>query len=275
MKKLTMLQIGSDSPHNGRLSLCSTCRSELRSIYSLGVPSYFDESTSNISNLFQNYSQNIMIMNDEQGMMQSAFTFKICCQDKPSAWSLSENLPRNMLRNVSSNSQTKSSKLLSKENDIFSNITASQVRGETNKRDDPTNVTLPKAQNLNNDVYQRVYGFVNLKDHSQTVGDFRNMCQKELDLSSIFESRHICTSNIRDVKLPQQVEPVINVQNVEKWRGIYNFALSKSNVKVGALKMFVDPEATEEIDLRSRRRNLYELTVRVSKLRSVDKKKLR
>lgn len=237
-----------------RLSLCSSCRSELRSIYSLGVPSSLDES-SPVSGA-PSVSQDRAVAEDDNGRksMQSG--------------------------TASASRDERDPKPPSKHGDDLAG--AMTGRTSADGRNAPTRVTLLtayEAQKLRNVTYERVYRFVNLRrGRAEMVGrgsrSARQEEEEEPKLPGVVGRSCVDLRADDDAREPaERVESAIDARSMERRDGIRDPSsapTSTSNVKkVEASKMPVGPESAGS-DLGNRRRNLYKLAVRVSELRSVE-----
>lgn len=146
-----MLQSGNNLLDEDWPSFCSSCKSELRSIYSLGVPSYLNESVSSISNSLQDDLRmgDQVTADDREKTMRSTSTSKECSRDNLLAY------PSNFAKDTCvdaftpSSSQIESSKSSSEHVDYSSKYTL-------DRKVDGRNVSsailllMHKVQKLNN-----------------------------------------------------------------------------------------------------------------------------
>lgn len=263
-----MLQNGNNSLKENWPSFCSSCKSDLQSFFSIGVPSYLDEYVSSTSSGIPDASW-CQITNNQNKAMQSIHEIKIRSWDKCSA-SLSEESQLDETKNVLfSNSQLKSPRVLLKHvSESFSDI-KEQMRAENVSN---MTSTIYKMQQLNDITHKRLYDAINVKSRTAVVGDFHYTCQRLFENLKVLNTFKFCDSNMEGIRSFQRLKSAVNMQSLDRWKEIRDVILWERNVKVQSLiapKVLVNAEVTQ-INLRKRRRNVYKLAIQVAKLRSVN-----
>lgn len=270
-----MLQNGNNPLKEGWPSFCSSCNSDMRSFFSIGVPSYLDESVFSISNNLQDALQSQVpsrVTNNENKTMQSTHEMKIHNQDESSVYLLEDSKWDKSKDALLSNLQMKPSQFsLKHSNEPFNGI-ENQIRADEENMFTNVTLTTYKTQKSNDITFKQLYGFINLKNHTEVVTDFQNTCQKLFENLKLLSSFKSCDFNMQEIRSFQRAKSAVNTQSLGRWKEIRNIILWKSNAKIQtaiASQAIVDSEVTET-DLRNHRRNIYKLAVQVAKLRSVD-----
>nr|XP_012224350.1 PREDICTED: uncharacterized protein LOC105673353 [Linepithema humile] len=253
-----MLESENCSQEEDCLSLCSSCKSELRSIFSIGVPSFIISTCGTSTS--QNHSQEIA--NDET--MQLDSVLKTHSSNKSLVYLSSKELMKNLAKNAN-NSLLQSPLHVDDSNCVIEN------QAKIEERNTSINVTLSyEAQKVDNVTYKRVYGCINLKDRTTIIDDSRNVREKPI-LTNPFKSCRL--NNMQETKSPLELkQPAFNTHSLKGSKETCN-TLSKTNAKVQAMTASNALDSrnsinhkTTETDLKTRRRNVYKLADRVSNL---------
>lgn len=261
-----MLEGESCSQKEDCLSLCSSCKSELRSLYSIGLPSYLNVSDCSTC-ISQNYSQEIVNVET----MQLDSTLKMHNSNK-SLVHLSSKEPTKDLSKNANDSLLESPLHVDDSNCIREN------QATINERNTSINVTLSyETQKVRNVTYKRVYGCINAINYKDrtTVNESRNVRAKPMLMSPL----KFCRLNNTQETKPSlgSKQSAFNTHGLQGSKEACN-TLSKTNAKVGATSASKTLDLrnsiklkTTETDLVTRRRNVYKLADRVFKLRLVNK----
>ncbi|XP_032684612.1 uncharacterized protein LOC116850433 isoform X1 [Odontomachus brunneus] len=244
-------------------SFCSSCKSDMQSFLSIGVPSYLDKSFSSTSNDLQDALQNQVpsrVANNENKTMQLSYN-----RDESLVYLLED--PKWNKDALLNNLQMKSSQFSLKHSNESFNDTEDQIKADEENMFTNVTFTTYKTQKLNDITLKQLYGFINLKNHREVVIDFQNTCRKLFENLKLLNSFKSCDFNMQEIRSFQQAKSAVNMQSLDRWKEIRNIILRKSKSQVAiASKTFVDSEVMET-DLRNGRRSVYKLAIQVAKLR--------
>ncbi|XP_032684614.1 uncharacterized protein LOC116850433 isoform X2 [Odontomachus brunneus] len=243
-------------------SFCSSCKSDMQSFLSIGVPSYLDKSFSSTSNDLQDALQNQVpsrVANNENKTMQLSYN-----RDESLVYLLED--PKWNKDALLNNLQMKSSQFSLKHSNESFNDTEDQIKADEENMFTNVTFTTYKTQKLNDITLKQLYGFINLKNHREVVIDFQNTCRKLFENLKLLNSFKSCDFNMQEIRSFQQAKSAVNMQSLDRWKEIRNIILRKSKSQVAiASKTFVDSEVMET-DLRNGRRSVYKLAIQVAKL---------